>query len=216
MGMPKKYLFDVCFDRPEPKAEREIEEKFSRAEIEAARQAALAEGRSAGLAEAADAAAATAAAALDAMAKGVAVLLSTLDAKTVDMQRQAAAALRAIVAKALPALATKEPLAEIEAFAAKCLLEASEEPRIVLRVANEIYEPVQSRLAALSAASGYGGRIVLLADDHLSRGDARVEWADGGAERKLDERLGDIDALIARICDPAATPVPTSSEGDDV
>ncbi len=91
--------------------------------------------------------------------------IATQDAHSAEIQRQAIAALRIIVAKALPAFAACEPLAEIEALAEKCLMEAIDEPRVVLRVANEVYDAVRERLDAIAAASGYGGRIVLLADD---------------------------------------------------
>ncbi len=212
MAVSQKYLFDVSFDhvdeKPAPVVEVVEEEKFSRAEIEAARQIALAEGRGVGLAEANEGAAAKSAATLDALAKGVVALLSTRDTQTAEIQRQAIAALRAVIAKALPALAAKEPLAEIEAFATKCLNEAIDEPRIVLRVANGVYDAVRGQLDAIAAASGYAGRIVLLADDQLANGDARIEWADGGAERSLGAQLDELNAAMARLCDPAATPAP--------
>ena len=214
MPMPKKYLFDVSFDhvdiKPEAVPEPVVEPKVSLAELEAARQAALAEGRRAATAEASDATATKAAAALDALVKGIAGLLAAQDAKIAEIQREAIAALRIVIAKTLPALAARAPLAEIEALAGKCLIEAIDEPRVVLRVGNEVYEPVKTRLDEIAAASGYAGRMVLLADDNLAGGDARIEWADGGAERKLSDQLNQIDAAMARLSDPAACPTPTS------
>ena len=217
MGMAKKYLFDVSFDEVAEKTEPTtvvLEETFTRAQIEEARRAAQAEGRSVGLAEANTAATAKAAAALDAIAAGLPPFIATQDAHSAEIQRQAIAALRIIVAKALPAFAACEPLAEIEALAEKCLMEAIDEPRVVLRVANEVYDAVRERIDAIAAASGYGGRIVLLADDNLSGGDARIEWADGGAERRLADQLNEIDAALARIADPSATPTPPSPPGE--
>lgn len=218
MAAAKRYLFDISFDRPESHTpvEREVEERFTRAELDSARAAALAEGRDAGLAEAKAADTAKMAAALEAVTKGLATLLSAVDARAFETERQAAGVLRSLVAKTFPALAAKAPLAEIETFAVKYLLEASEEPRVVLRVANEIYEAVQSQLGALTGASAYAGRIVLLADERLASGDASIEWADGGAERNLGDQLAEIDELIARLCDPNATVAPLSPAGDDV
>lgn len=217
MGTAKKYLFDVSFDEvaeeivpvaPPP------EESFTRAELEETRRTAHAEGRVIGLAEANAALTAKAAAALDAIAAALPPFIATQDTHGAEIQRQAIAALRIIVAKALPAYAAREPLAEIEALAEKCLTEAIDEPRIVLRVANEVYDAVRERIDAIAAASGYGGRIVLLADDNLSGGDARIEWADGGAERRLAGQLNEIDAALARIADPSATPTPPSPPGE--
>jgi flagellar assembly protein FliH len=119
--------------------------------------------------------------------------------------------MQTIVAKLVPGLAAKDPLAEVKAFATKCLHEAIDEPRVVLRVAEEIYEPLRERLDTLAAATGYAGRIVLLADDAIAAGDARVEWADGGAERNLAGQSAEITELLERRRDPAATPNPVSA-----
>lgn len=216
MATAKKYLFDVSFDpaasKPAPVVEQPPpEEKFTRAELEAARQRARAEGHQAGFTEASEAVAAREAAALEALGKGIAALIASQDAMALETQRQAIAALRLIVAKTLPALAAKGAFTEIEAFANKCLLEAINEPRVVLRVGTEVYESVRDQLDDAAAAAGYTGRIVLLADETLAAGDARVEWADGGIERKLAEQLNEVDAAMARSCDPTATPNPPSS-----
>lgn len=216
MAMAKKYLFDMSFDpvasKPAaPVIEKPPEEKFTRAEIEAVRQAALAEGHTAGLAEASAAAAARAAAALEALTTGVSALIAAQDATAVETQRQAIDALRAIVAKTLPALAAKGAFAEIEAFARKSLIDVLDEPRVVLRVGSEVYDAVRDQLEAVAAAAGYTGRIVLLADETLAASDARVEWADGGVERKFAEKLNEVDAVMARSCDPTATPNTPSS-----
>ncbi|HVA15524.1 MAG TPA: hypothetical protein VNF99_19910 [Stellaceae bacterium] len=207
MALPQKFTFDVSFDHLDgPSSRSGTERRFTRAELEATRQAALAEGHAAGLAEAAKAAAALSADSLAAIARGVVALLAAQDATTADTQRRALAAMQSIVAKLVPGLAAKDPLGEVETFAAKCLNEAIEEPRIVLRVAPEIYEPLRERLDALAATAGYAGRIVLLAEDALAAGDARVEWADGGAERNLAGQCEQIDTLLAHRCDPAAAP----------
>lgn len=213
MGTAKKYLFDVSFDQVAEKLAPEAapaEETFTRGALDQARQAGYAEGHAAGLAEAAEATTSTAARALDAITKALPAFLATGDAHAREIERQAVAALRTVVAKALPAYAAREPLAEIEALLNKCLAEAIDEPRIVLRVANAVYEPLREQVDAMAAGSGFGGRIVLLADDALSGGDARIEWADGGAERRLAEQINEIDLALARIADPSAAPAPPS------
>lgn len=219
MATARKYLFDVSFDQAatKPAAEPELppEEKFTRAELEAAQEAARAEGRNAGLAEANQAAAAKASTAIAALADGVKSLLASADATAAQTQREAIEALRIIVAKVLPATAAKGALAEIEGFATKCLIDAIDEPRVVLRVAPEVYEPVRGQLEAIAAASGFGGRIVLLADESLAASDARLEWADGGVERDTGELIREADAAMARNADPAATPIPPSPPGEN-
>jgi flagellar assembly protein FliH len=211
MTAAKKFLFDISFDHVEAREEAEAappppppEPTFSQAELDAVRAAALAEGRAAGLAEAAAAIATRTAAALEGILRGLATMFVARDAIIKECETQSLTAFRAVIGKALPALAAKGPLAEIEAVAAKCLRDAIDEPRIVLRVANEMYEPVREQLEPLIASSGYPGRVVLLADEGLSGGDTRVEWADGGVDRRLAEQMDEIEAAINRIYQPAA------------
>ena len=212
MALPQKFTFDVSFDHlGAPSARSLAERRFTRSELEATRQSALAEGHAAGLAEAAKSAQSLTADALARIAERLAALLAVQDAVTSDTQRRALAAMQTIIAKLVPGLAAKDPLTEVEAFATKCLHEAIDEPRVVLRVAQEIYEPLRERLDALAEGAGYAGRIVLLADDAISAGDARVEWADGGAERNLAGQCAEINDLLERRLDPAASPDPVSA-----
>jgi len=212
MATAKKYLFEVSFDQNEEKSAQPPAETFSRADVDAAREAAHAEGRNSALAEANAATAAKSAAALEALAARLPALLAAEDARARETERQAIAALRVVIAKALPTCAAREPLAEIENLASRCFAEAIDEPRVVLRVAAEVYDAVRERIDAMAAASGYGGRIVLIAEDNLLPGDARIEWADGGAERRLADQMNEIDAALARIVDPPAPATPTSPE----
>jgi flagellar assembly protein FliH len=212
MALPQKFTFDISFDHlGAPSARSLAERRFTRSELEATRQSALAEGHAAGLAEAAKSAQSLTADALARIAERLGALLAGQDAVTNDTQRRAIAAMQTIVAKLIPGLATKDPLTEVEAFATKCLHEAIDEPRVVLRVAQEIYEPLRERLDALAEGAGYAGRIVLLADDAIAAGDARVEWADGGAERNLAGQCAEINELLERRRDPAASPNPVTA-----
>jgi flagellar assembly protein FliH len=213
MATAKKYLFDVSFDQAAPAAAPPAApvETFSRDDVEAARATGYAEGQKAGAAGVEAAVASKAAAALETIGAALAALIAARDTQAAEIERRAIEALRAIVAKALPAYAAREPLAEIEGLASKCLIEAIDEPRIVIRVANAVYEEVRARLDAIAAAAGYGGRVVLLTDDDLAGGDARIEWADGGAERRLAERLNEVDAALARVAATPTTSAPPSA-----
>jgi flagellar assembly protein FliH len=182
------------------------ERRFTRSEMEATRQAALAEGHAAGLAEAVQAADSLTADSLAKIAGSLASLFAAQEATVLDTERRALDAMQTIITKLIPGLAAKDPLAEVEAFTTKCLHEAIDEPRVVLRVAEEIYEPLRERLDTLANAAGYSGRIVLLADDAITGGDARVEWADGGAERNLADQCTELSTLLDRHRDPATTP----------
>jgi flagellar assembly protein FliH len=192
-----------------------VEPTFSRAELDAARAAGHAEGRAEALAEVAQSTEQRAAAALVTIAQELGTLAEKSEQLRSDLQRQAAAAIRTVVRKAVPALCRREPLAEIEALLVDCLSEALDEPRIVLRVASDSFEPVQRRLASVTADSAYGGKIVLLADESIASGDCRIEWADGGAERNTGRLLADVDAALARLDSIPARMPPAPEETSD-
>lgn len=221
MGAPHKFLFDQSFDQPDPPragAPRKApppppEPTFSKAELEAERQAGVEAGRAAALAEAAQSTEAKTAAALTNLAAGAAEMLAARQSCIDEAQRQACEAMRMLLHKVAPALSRKAPLLELEALITDCLREAFDEPRIVLRVADAMFEAVQQRLGALADGIGYAGKVVLLADETLGPGDARVEWADGGAERDQRRLMRDIDGALARALD--SIPVPGTSPPEE-
>jgi flagellar assembly protein FliH len=216
MSAPHKFLFDQSFDLPDAprkgvarKAPPPPEPTYSKAELEAAHQAGVASGREAALAEAAQSTEAHAASSLSTLVAGVAQVLAARQSAIDEAQRQACETMGILLRKVAPALSRKAPLVELEALIADCLREAFDEPRIVLRVADTLFEPVQRRLGALTAAAGFAGKVVLLADETLGPGDARVEWAEGGAERDARRLMRDIDGALARALD--SIPVPGTS-----
>ena len=223
MNAPHKFLFDQSFDHPEAQQQRPgvprkpppppPEPTFSKAELEAARAAGLAEGRDTAFAEAARSTEALAADALSTVALGLKEMLAARQVYADEAHRLALETLRNVLQKAVPALSRKAPLVELEAVVADCLREAFDEPRIVLRVTDGIFEAMQQRLSALTAATGFAGKLVLLADETLGPGDARVEWAEGGAERDTRRLMRDIDGALARALD--TIPVPGTSPPEE-
>lgn len=223
MSAPHKFLFDESFDLPDPPPPARKapppppppppEPTFSKAELEAARLAGLAEGRAQALAEATQAIEQRLADALSALESGLKSLIEDRDSAIGEARRNGLETVRAIVQKAVPVLCRKSPLTELEAMIAECLREAFDEPRIVLRVSDALFEPLQARLGALTLSTGFAGKVVLLADEALGPGDARVEWAEGGAERDTRRLLRDIDEALMRALDTlTATPTPGHEE----
>jgi flagellar assembly protein FliH len=208
MGTPHKFLFDRSFDAPEaPRSgwrpsnvppPPPPEPTFPRSEVEAIKAAALAQGREAGLVEAAQAAEQRTSTALAAIADKMTALMASEQQSAAAAERRAIETLRAIVQKVVPTLCRAAPLGEIEALVASAMRDALDEPRLVLRVADPLFEAVQEKLAAIVKATSFAGKVVLLGDDTLGPVDARVEWAEGGAERDTARLLRDIDAALSR------------------
>lgn len=210
MSTPRKYMFDASFDQPQAPVAVLVnkpppEPTFTGAEVEAARATGLEEGRAAALAEASAAVERQLAAATESLASGVPALLARDGEIRNDVERRAIELLRGVVARTFPVLAQRTSIDEIETLVTDCLREAFEEPRVVLRVPQRLFDPIRDRLGALAQQTGFAGKFVLLADDALGPADCRLEWADGGAERVTDRLAREIDAVLERAL---STPPP--------
>jgi flagellar assembly protein FliH len=198
----RKFLFDLSFDGPakaEPAAPPPPPPpSFTEADLEGARVAAFAEGKAAGLAEAAARDHARSTAALGRVAVDVATLV---DHRTEAMEAIEAAALDLVLGlarKALPEASKRLALEELTGLLRGCLEDAFEEPRIVVRVPDALFDAAKASLEKTASAAGYAGKIVILADPALGPEDARVEWADGGAERDMTRFWAEIDEAAKR------------------
>jgi flagellar assembly protein FliH len=124
--------------------------------------------------------------------------------------REALAVALTVVRKIFPRLAGRHGLDEVESVICDCLERLRDEPRIVIRVADAVLDQIEARIGEFSARSGFEGKIVYLAQDGLSPGDVRVEWADGGAERDSERLWREIDQITARVAStdtpPGASP----------
>src|SRR5690348_9797808 len=214
----RKYLFDHSFDQVQgPVAVRfqrtPIEPTFTRTELEAAVAKAREEGRQAGLAEAAAAIDGRLAQAAETLTSSIASLAARDDELRRKAETKAVELLRLVAAKAVPALARKEPLTDLEAMVIDCLREAADEPRIVLRVAPDLFEPMRRRLDAIAQGHGFAGKFVLLVDESIGPADGRLEWADGGAERNTARIAREIDAALSRaLLNPVSASEPSTEE----
>jgi flagellar assembly protein FliH len=222
MAAASKFLFDLSFDGPSgpagaPQSTRgpvtPAEPTFSRADLAAVEAKARAEGHAAGRAEAISQHEAQVAAALATIGRSVTVLLAARDEMRSEGERQSLELCTAIIPKLFPTLTKYQGFAEIAAMVARCMREAIEEPRLVLRLPDALFEGVRAQLDPLAAATGFAGKLVILGDEALSGADCRVEWADGGVERDLGRTWREIEAAIVRAIEapPSERPAEASS-----
>jgi len=218
MASTRKYLFDQSFDHPQgPVAVRfqrhPMEPTFTQTQLDAACAKAREEGHQAALAEAAAGIDGRLAQAAETLVSGLASLAEQEEEIRREAETRAVELLRMVTAKAVPALVRKEPLADLEAMIVDCLREAADEPRIVLRLPPDLFEPMRERLGAITQAHGFAGKFVLLVDESIGPADGRLEWADGGAERNPRRLAQDIDAALSRaLLNPVSAPEPSTEE----
>lgn len=205
MATITKFLFDTAFDtdiaapRPAGAPAQSGRVLMTRDEFEAAKTKAYAEGRQAGEAKAAAETAALLAAATQSLATNAGKLLSECSRNHDERTRDAVAIALSAVRRLMPGLIARDGTGEIESLMRECLERLQEEPRVVVRVHDDLLDALRERLDRIAALGGFAGRLVLLADPSLGPQDARIEWADGGVERSPAATQAEITAAIDRF-----------------
>ena len=179
----RKFTFDTSFDPDAPDEEPLVgdvepaepepppEPTYGQAELDAAVAAARAEGQAEGEARGRAAAEQAIDAALSQALAAIADRMETLVAEhraaDAALQREAVRVARAAAGRVLPELARRHGLDELAAVVRDCLADLSEEPRMVVRVADALLDPLRARLDREPAVQGFAGHLVLLADERL-------------------------------------------------
>ncbi|MEQ9642708.1 MAG: FliH/SctL family protein [Alphaproteobacteria bacterium] len=197
-----KFLFDTEFAEGEPLPEEEVQAKprFTEEDLVAARREGQEAGFQMGLEQAKRQLEAQLADAMTAAADKLGGLQSAMQADLETVKADATQIAVKAASRLAPALIARQPLAELSEMVADCLRQMPTEPRVVIRVAEPLVESLEAQIAELGRAAGFAGQLVLIGEPDMAQGDARVEWADGGAERNLGALQADIEAAVDRYC----------------
>lgn len=225
MGTVTKFQFDTDFDDQSTMEaadacvdEAPPEPVFAAADVEAARAEGYAAGRDAGLSEARSEIENAIAKALAAIGEQLAALRTAHTDAWAACERRALALAAAITRKIVPDLARESALDTIAQRIADALPHLIEEPRVVIRVPDDILDALQDRIATITESSGFSGQCILLSERELSGPDCRIEWADGGIDFDARRLWQEIDSAVDGYlnCGPqrpppdaAADPTPT-------
>ncbi|MBF0354613.1 MAG: flagellar assembly protein FliH [Alphaproteobacteria bacterium] len=217
----RKFLFDLSFDQApvkqapkqedtqyeeEPEPEAPPPPVFSEEELLQAKEESYAQGREDGLKEAEESRSWQESNALRAISEQLAGLFAAEKRSAEVNQRAAIQVAQAMLRKLAPSLARKEGLSDIESLMRECMMRLGKEPRVVVRVTEELAEAVRAKVDGLVIESGFEGRVVVIGTPGLDVTDCKVEWADGGAERDLTRLIEEVDAVVEKYLIP---------EGDD-
>jgi flagellar assembly protein FliH len=205
--LARKYLFDdLDFDLEEQRRLEAVEAAklpqeppaptFTEEELAAARQVAFAQGRAAGLADAVNDQSAIVLGVVQGLQADIAHLMQAEQQRQLAFNEAALHLAGAMLRQLFPEMAAVNGLTEINAVIAAALRERSDDPRLVIRVADSALDHVQSQIDALAADAGYAGKLVLLAEAEFGPSDVRIEWAQGGVERNAAAILAQIDTAI--------------------
>jgi len=220
MAATRKFLFDTNFDKvealgaaPSRRAPVAPSVTMTEEELSDIRAECFAQGRDKGVEEARAMAETLAAQALARIEERLADALAGIDSAKDAIKRDAVRAAIFVVHKLAPGFAKSADMAEIEALVAACLGQVMDEPRVVVRVHDSLLDVLKDRIAALAERSGFGGRVVLIADENLNAADCRVEWADGGAERDTEWMWSQIEGVVQRFLSSLSVPAPSGATG---
>lgn len=227
--LPSAVEEDIPEPEPEPVPEEPPPPVFSESELMAAQARGYAEGEQAGRSagygqgfaeghaagrndgmqagreEMESTVAARIAGALERVAGGVGALLAEREASAAARRDEPVHVALAIVRKLFPELSRRGALTEVEGIVRGCLIELTDEPRLVVRVADDVQDAVREHLDAAIASRGFGAKLMVVGDPSLAPGDCRVEWAEGGAERDTRQLLAEIEQCVGRLLE---APVP--------
>lgn len=195
MATKAKYLFDEDFATGEKPTITLVEAERRRADAESQ---AYRKGFSAGEAKAQGEVAQRIAAALAVIADGLDRLNRALDGIEARLETEAVEVAVAVAGKLAPELIAREPMAEIAALATDCFRHLVTTPHIAVRVGADIHEAAKRELEGIASARGFEGRLLVTADESLTPGDCRIEWANGGINRDRAAVLSTIEDVVGR------------------
>ena len=205
MSTATKFSFDTTFDltepvtgfTPEPES-APPEPTFSAGELAAARTEGFNDGHQAGLAEGSTSIESAATQALNGIEAQLASL-GPMCQKGLDRCLHDAIGIAKTVTRRTVELSAQETaLQVIENILGDMLARVIDEPRVVIRVHNDLLDTLQRRMSSVTEQCGFPGSVILLAEPDIQVPDCRIEWADGGAEYSNQAILTEIDDLIER------------------
>ena len=206
MTAARKFVFETDFDdyqAPEPEREEAAEEAepvleeaptYSEDELNTAREEALAAGRQEGANEAADAAERKIADTLASIEGGLSDLFRIQEEAIETALKNAISVAAAVARKLFPDLNRRNALGEVENLVVTTMEKVMEEPKVTVRVAEELKPGLEQRIDSL--IKGYEGKLTVMGDPGMAPGDCRIEWNEGGAERDTGAMWKDIDLII--------------------
>jgi flagellar assembly protein FliH len=209
MGAPARFLFDVDFAAmpttvaPEPPSEPAMTVAEHEARLAEAVRRAFEDGRAKGEASASVRAADRLAEEAGRLAAAAQSILGVLDVERRRIEADAMRLAEVIGGKLAGALIERQPRQLILGILSDAMAPLRKAPHLVVRLAETDAEPIRAELARLAAERGFEGRLVVLGEDGMRRGDCRVEWADGGMV--FDRAV--VEAAIEQAIDNHLLPV---------
>lgn len=212
----RPFTFDLSFDTPHAaaaavRADDERTPRHSNEDVARIRAEAIAEGRAAGHAAATQEREQRMAESLQRLGQGLSGLAERQKASNAAAEQAALRLAAMLIGKVAPHLIAQGANARIEALLREMLPKIHDEPRIVVRLPDDLIDLMTPRIEAVARGSAFEGRIIFLGQPDMKAGDCLIEWADGGVEIQSDAFLAEIDTTISRFLSALAQPTQAES-----
>lgn len=226
---PSRYMFDEVFalDTNRKKSTPPLTQATLDAAVEAARKEAHAAGLAEGRKQAERDIQGRLNVSLGKLVAAMTEFATRVDADRAQAEEDAVRLALTAIDRLVPALISREPTAEVGALLHECLSSIRDVPHIAVRVSEDLVEPMRERFDRVAAQTGFTGRVVVLGEPDIKPGDGRIDWADGGIVRDMDQTRAAIETAIndfmaAKSAGPAAIAAsaqnpaaPTPAPGDE-
>lgn len=216
-----KFSFDTTFDLldatdvlPEEQEAAPLAPTYKEEDLAAARAEGYSQGHQAGIAEGNTSLESVTTQALNDIAAQLGELAPLCQSGADRCRQDAIGIAQAVARRTVEKFAQESALHVIENILCETLPRVIDEPRVVIRVHNDLLDPLKQHLSSITSQCGFPGSVILLSEPDLQVPDCRIEWADGGADYSGEEILSDIDELIDqyRASIGAETADPDSAE----
>lgn len=213
MVRARPFNFDFSFDdgadearaaaeaaarRAEEEAEANRPPTFSVEELEAAKAEAHAAGRQEGMADAMAGIEQQVARTMDAVFSRLPKVFEEYAAWSKTLEADALRLSMTLMRKLAPELSQYRQLAEVEQVVQEAFGYLTEQPKVMIRVASELEEPLKDKVGLMASRVGYEGQVVLVGDPELAADDCRISWQAGAVERSLDDIWSQVDDIVSR------------------
>lgn len=138
---------------------------------------------------------------LENISRSMMEIINSHEEQIILMEKNATSLVLAIIRKLAPAIVNDMPLKEIENLVSQCLSNNPLEPRVVIRIHEQILPLLRKKIDSIQAMSDYSGQIVLISEEMANMSDCRVEWTDGGAERDYESLMQSIEEMVQVFID---------------
>jgi flagellar assembly protein FliH len=229
MTTVQKFMFDNRFDVSEP-VEPQADEQvavehehetvsptFSEEDLNAARQEGFDAGKQDGYEAAATSTEDQISSILAKLDDQFGAVFAAQQAVNEAMTRAAVSVAASIVGKMMPALNEKYGIDEILAVVEQALGHLRDEPRVVIKVAENLAAAVHERVSQMARAHGATGEITVIGDPALGDGDCQLTWSNGEAVRDVSDLQATIDEIVHRHSEAmvSADEIPSAGSVDN-